>query len=144
MWKFRTMHIDSSAAVHEDHLKILIAEDSPMNKLDEENDPRVFSFGNFLRKTGIDELPQILNVLKSEMSLVGPRPCLPYEAVLYLDWQKKRFFAIPGITGLWQINGKNNTTFNQMIMYDIEYLNSKSLWNDITIIIKTIPALIRK
>lgn len=144
MWKFRSMHLDSSTTVHKKHFKNLVIENSPMKKLDDDNDCRIFFFGKFLRKTGLDELPQLYNVLKGEMSIVGPRPCLPYEAELFLDWQKKRFQAVPGITGLWQINGKNKTTFLQMIQYDIKYMNTKSLWKDINIILKTIPALLIK
>jgi lipopolysaccharide/colanic/teichoic acid biosynthesis glycosyltransferase len=144
MWKFRSMHLNASDRVHKDHFKHLISSNSAMNKLDDINDSRIFSFGNFLRKTGIDELPQIFNVLKGDMSLVGPRPCLPYEAELYLNWQRIRFNAVPGITGLWQINGKNRTTFSQMIQYDIMYMNSISAWKDISIIIKTIPSIIAK
>lgn len=142
MYKFRTMHLNAPTTSHKSHLEDLIANDHPMEKLDDVNDPRIFRLGTLLRKTGIDELPQLLNVLKGEMSIVGPRPCLPYEAAMYKDWQKKRFLAVPGITGLWQVNGKNNTTFTQMIHYDIEYINHKSLWMDIKIIFSTIPALL--
>jgi len=95
-----------------------------------------------LRATGLDELPQLINVLHGEMSIVGPRPCLPYECEDYLPWQWERFDTLPGLTGLWQVNGKNNTTFNEMIQYDITYARNKSLWLDVGIIAKTIPALV--
>ena len=144
MWKFRTMHLNAATKVHQQHLSDLINNEVPMEKLDKTNDNRIIPLGAFFRRTGFDELPQIINVLKGEMSLVGPRPCLPYEADHYQDWHKKRFFAVPGITGLWQINGKNKTTFTQMIKFDISYLQKLSLWNDVKIIIKTIPSLIKQ
>jgi lipopolysaccharide/colanic/teichoic acid biosynthesis glycosyltransferase len=113
-----------------------------MEKLDDRNDPRVIRFGNLLRKTGLDELPQLFNVLRGEMSLVGPRPCLPYEAQNYQRWNFRRFDALPGITGLWQVNGKNRTTFKEMIRLDINYIEKASLWLDLKILFKTIPAII--
>jgi lipopolysaccharide/colanic/teichoic acid biosynthesis glycosyltransferase len=100
--------------------------------------------GPLLRATGLDELPQLLNVLKGEMSLVGPRPCIRYECEQYEPWHWHRFDAVPGLTGLWQVNGKNNTTFEQMVKYDITYAQTMSLWGDVVIIAKTIPALIRQ
>jgi lipopolysaccharide/colanic/teichoic acid biosynthesis glycosyltransferase len=96
----------------------------------------------FLRKTCLDELPQLLNVLLGEMSLVGPRPCLPYEADEYLRWHTRRFDSIPGMTGLWQVSGKNRTTFKEMIRLDINYERQMSLGFDLKILLKTIPALI--
>jgi len=95
-----------------------------------------------LRSSGLDELPQLINVLKGEMSLVGPRPCLAYEAAKYLPWQMERFNAVPGLTGLWQVSGKNRTTFTKMIQLDIEYARTKNLFLDLKIIFKTIPALL--
>ena len=94
-----------------------------------------------MRATGLDELPQLINVLRGEMSLVGPRPCIPYEYELYEPWQRRRFDAVPGLTGLWQVSGKNRTTFDQMIQLDIEYSERLSLWLDLKIILKTFPAL---
>jgi lipopolysaccharide/colanic/teichoic acid biosynthesis glycosyltransferase len=94
-----------------------------------------------LRASGLDELPQLINVLKGEMSLVGPRPCLAYEAAKYLPWQLERFNALPGLTGLWQVSGKNRTTFTKMIQLDIEYARTKSLGLDLKIMLKTVPAL---
>jgi len=108
----------------------------------QKNDPRRLRVGAFMRKWNIDELPQFWNVLKGEMSLVGPRPCLPYENDKYLSWQKERFNAVPGLTGLWQVSGKNRTTFDKMMRLDIEYARNKSLWLDLKIILKTIPALL--
>jgi lipopolysaccharide/colanic/teichoic acid biosynthesis glycosyltransferase len=112
-----------------------------MTKLDRRKDPRLIPLGASLRAIGLDELPQIINVLRGEMSLVGPRPCIPYEYELYEPWQQRRFDALPGLTGLWQVSGKNRTTFNQMIRLDIEYAERASLWLDLKIILKTLPAL---
>ena len=142
LWKFRTMHVGVDAAPHRHYLEDLITRDIPMIKLDTVDDPRVFSFGKFLRRTCIDELPQLLNVLRGEMSLVGPRPCLPYEATQYDTWQMQRFEAMPGLTGLWQVSGKNKTTFSQMIQLDIAYLEHVSPLVDLKILLKTIPAIV--
>jgi len=116
--------------------------EAPMAKMDVRGDSRIIPFGRLLRSSGLDELPQLINVLKGEMSLVGPRPCLAYEADNYLPWQRERFDTVPGLTGLWQVSGKNRTTFNQMIRLDIAYVRRKSLLLDLTIIFKTIPALL--
>ena len=113
-----------------------------MTKMDARGDSRIIPFGRLLRASGLDELPQLINVLKGEMSLVGPRPCLPYEVEKYLPWQKERFDAVPGLTGLWQVCGKNRTTFTKMMQLDIEYARKKNLWLDLKIIFKTIPALL--
>jgi transcriptional regulator of met regulon len=90
----------------------------------------------------LDELPQLINVLRGEMSLVGPRPCLPYEYDNYLPWQKERFETVPGLTGLWQVSGKNKTTFVEMIQLDIKYAKNKTLWWDLKIILMTVPAMV--
>jgi lipopolysaccharide/colanic/teichoic acid biosynthesis glycosyltransferase len=142
VWKFRTMRIDANASSHVAHLRHLIATNKPMVKLDSKNDPRVFRFGRILRTTCLDELPQLINVLRGDMSLVGPRPCMPYEAQQYQDWQKRRFEAMPGITGLWQVSGKNKTTFTEMIGLDIAYADRVSFISDLKIIFKTIPAIV--
>jgi len=110
--------------------------------MDSNGDPRIIPFGLLLRSSGLDELPQLINVLRGEMSLVGPRPCLSYEYEKYLPWQKERFTTVPGLTGLWQVSGKNRTTFVEMIQLDITYARSKTLWLDLKIILQTIPALI--
>ena len=112
-----------------------------MTKLDARKDPRLVPLGSLLRVTGLDELPQIINVLRGEMSLVGPRPCIPYEYEAYQPWQRRRFDAVPGLTGLWQVSGKNRTTFNEMIRLDIAYSERLNLWLDLQIILKTLPAL---
>ena len=113
-----------------------------MTKLDANGDSRIIRYGKILRSSGLDELPQLINVLRGEMSLVGPRPCVPYEAEKYLDWQQERFNAAPGLTGLWQVSGKNRTTFTRMMELDIEYTHRKTLWLDLKIIFMTIPALL--
>jgi lipopolysaccharide/colanic/teichoic acid biosynthesis glycosyltransferase len=139
--KFRTMFVGSDTGIHQGHLSHLLKSDAPMVKMDVHGDARIIPFGLLLRSSGLDELPQLINVLRGEMSLVGPRPCLQYESDNYLSWQKERFAAMPGLTGLWQVSGKNRTTFIEMIQFDIQYARNKSLWLDLKIILKTIPAL---
>jgi lipopolysaccharide/colanic/teichoic acid biosynthesis glycosyltransferase len=141
LWKFRTMRVGADSAAHQNHLRDLIASNTPMVKLDAASDPRVFPFGKLLRRTCLDELPQLINVFRGEMSLVGPRPCMPYEVQHYQEWQKKRFQAMPGMTGLWQVSGKNKTTFTEMVRLDIAYLESVSFPLDLKIIGRTIPAI---
>src|SRR5438034_5676616 len=136
------MKAGADSNVHKNYLKELIHSEQPMTKIDAKGDSRLIPLGALLRSTGLDELPQLINVLRGEMSLVGPRPCIPYECEDYLAWQMERFDTLPGLTGLWQVNGKNKTTFNEMMKYDITYARNKSLWLDIKIIAKTIPALL--
>ncbi len=140
--KFRSMKVGADAQVHKTYLKQLLRSESPMTKMDVNGDPRLVPLGALLRSTGLDELPQLINVLRGDMSLVGPRPCIPYEAEDYLSWQKERFNTLPGLTGLWQVSGKNQTTFNEMIKLDIAYVRNKSLRLDLQIILKTVPVLI--
>jgi lipopolysaccharide/colanic/teichoic acid biosynthesis glycosyltransferase len=143
-FKFRTMHVNVETDSHRGHTTQLIKSETPMVKLDAKRDPRLIPLAPALRATGLDELPQLLNVLRGEMSVVGPRPCVPYEYELYEPWQKRRFDAVPGLTGLWQVSGKNRTTFSQMIQLDIEYARRMSLAFDLLIILKTLPALWRQ
>jgi lipopolysaccharide/colanic/teichoic acid biosynthesis glycosyltransferase len=140
-YKFRTMHVDAETESHRRHTRQLMRSQVPMVKLDARRDPRLIPFGAVLRACGLDELPQLLNVLRGEMSLVGPRPCVLYEYELYEPWQRRRFDAVPGLTGLWQVSGKNRTTFEEMVQLDIEYARRASLWLDLKIILKTVPAL---
>jgi exopolysaccharide production protein ExoY len=140
--KFRTMHLNSDCQVHQDYFKQLIQSQAPMTKLDSYGDPRLIRGGAFLRSTGLDELPQLLNVLWGDMSLVGPRPCTPNEYEDYLPWQKHRFATLPGLTGLWQVSGKNKTTFNEMIQLDIQYIQRRSLRLDVLIMVQTFPVLL--
>jgi len=141
-YKFRTMFVGSDTNVHQGHLNHLMNSDAPMMKMDSHGDPRIIPFGRLLRASGLDELPQLINVLCGEMSLVGPRPCVSYEYEKYLPWQRERFNTAPGLTGLWQVSGKNRTTFTEMIQLDIKYARSKTLWLDLKIILKTVPALV--
>lgn len=141
-FKFRTMASNADTSVHEVHCQGLIDSDLPMTKMDSQGDSRVAPLGRVLRATGLDELPQLINVLRGEMSLVGPRPCLPCEYAQHLPWQKERFRSSPGITGLWQVSGKNHTTFNEMIHLDIRYGQNVSLWLDLKILLRTMPVLI--
>ena len=142
MFKFRTMHVGSETKTHEEYYAYLMRTDCPMAKLDSQGDSRLIACGRVLRATGLDELPQIFNVLRGEMSLVGPRPCLPSEFQRYEKWQRKRVNGLPGLTGYWQVNGKNETTFSEMVAMDLFYLRNMSPWRDLVIIFKTVPALI--
>ena len=139
--KFRTMLADAETESHRQHTQKLIQSKAPMVKLDARKDPRLVPLGSMLRATGLDELPQSINILRGEMSLVGPRPCIPYEYELYEPWQRLRFAAAPGLTGLWQVSGKNRTTFDEMIRLDISYSEHLSPWLDFKIILKTLPAV---
>lgn len=141
LFKFRTMKVGSDTSVHQSHFIQLMQSNEPMKKIDLK-DNRLIPFGLFLRTTGLDELAQIINVFKGEMSLVGPRPCLPYEYLHYLPEQKKRCASVPGIAGLWQVSGKNKTTFEEMIHLDIFYIRNMNLFLDLVILLKTIPALL--
>ena len=146
-WKFRTMKVDADTSVHRDHVHSLIksgqdeGHEKPLMKLDSDSDARIIPFGRLLRQSGLDELPQLINVLRGEMSLVGPRPCFPYEAEVYLPWHRQRFDGVPGLTGLWQVNGKNKTTFTEMMRLDIAYEQRRSFLLDFKIVVKT-PAVI--
>jgi len=139
--KFRSMRTDAETGVHESYFQKLMQSDRPMTKLDASGDHRLIPSGRFFRATGLDELPQLFNVLRGEMSLVGPRPCTPQEFECYQNWQKKRVASPPGLTGCWQVNGKNKTTFRKMILMDIWYTSHKSLLLDLAIMAKT-PAAI--
>lgn len=147
-FKFRSMHVGNSDAIHREYTKKWITE----NKAHEANgeqaihkiarDPRVFPVGQFIRKYSVDELPQLLNVLRGEMSLIGPRPALPYEVEVYREWHRRRFEAPPGITGLWQVSGRNRLSFEEMVKLDIEYLENWSLLRDLHILWQTIRVVL--
>ena len=141
-YKFRSMFMDTETATHQGHLHQLMNSNIPMQKMDSKGDPRIVPFGVLLRASGLDELPQLINVLRGEMSLMGPRPCLPYEFDNYLPWQKERFNTVPGLTGLWQVSGKNRTTFMEMIELDIRYAKNKTFLWDLKIILMTVPVLL--
>jgi exopolysaccharide production protein ExoY len=137
IWKFRTMKMSAETQTHEHYFQELMRADRPMTKLDAYGDTRLAPFGRILRASGLDELPQIFNVLRGEMSLVGPRPCTPNEFAHYEPWQRERVNGLPGLTGYWQVNGKNKTTFNQMIAMDLFYLEKMSILLDLKIMLKT-------
>jgi len=139
--KFRTMKVGTNTLSHQQHLKELLQSDAPMTKMDAAGDPRLIPFGMLLRATGLDELPQLINVVRGEMSLVGPRPCTVYEFESYQPWHYARFDALPGLTGLWQVSGKNKTTFTEMINLDIDYATNKSLWMDLRVMAATFSTL---
>ena len=142
IYKFRTMKVAADTVVHQQYFSQLVGSNAPMTKLDARGDSRLVPGGWLIRACGLDELPQLINVLKGDMSFVGPRPCLPAEYDQYTSEQRERFGATPGLTGLWQVSGKNRTTFDEMIRLDIEYARRQSLLLDLAIIAKTIPALV--
>ena len=142
IYKFRTMVHGIDTSAHEKHVNGLITRNAPMTKLDVCGDKRLIPVGRLLRAGGLDELPQLFNVLCGEMSIVGPRPCLPSEYPLYLPWQRERFLGLPGLTGLWQVSGKNQTTFNEMIEFDIQYVRTQSFLLDLIIMLKTFPLIL--
>jgi len=144
--KFRSMRVNNDATVHEEYVKKLIAgeaEKNPSNgngegvyKLTDDN--RITKVGSLLRRTSLDEMPQFLNVLKGEMSLVGPRPAIPYEVAAYQTWHRRRVLQVkPGITGLWQVTGRNRLTFDEMVRLDLRYAKIWSPWMDIKILFLT-------
>ncbi len=139
--KFRTMKVNSETTTHERYLEHLMVADCPMIKLDEQGDPRLIAGGKILRATGLDELPQIFNVLTGEMSLIGPRPCTVREFERFSPPHRERVNAYPGLTGWWQVNGKNRTTFSEMIEMDIFYSRNISLSLDLRILVRTFPAI---
>jgi len=140
--KFRSMYTNSDPNRHKDYIKKYIGEGKDNGKTPGvyklSNDPRITPLGNFIRKTSLDEIPQFINVLKGDMSLVGPRPPIPYECELYDIWHRRRLLSVkPGITGLWQVTGRSSTTFDEMVRLDLKYVNEWSLWLDIKLLLKT-------
>ncbi len=107
------------------------------------NDPRITRLGAILRRFSLDELPQLINVLRGEMSLIGPRPAIPYEVALYQDWHRQRLSALPGLTGLWQISGRNRLSFDEMVRLDIDYIEHWSLARDLEILARTPRAVLQ-
>ena len=150
-YKFRTMKADADDAIHREAYLKNIEGATEANAGDDEkpvfgkvkNDPRITKIGKFLRRTSLDELPQFLNVLKGDMSIVGPRPPIPYEVENYELWHRKRLDMKPGITGLWQVSGRNRLTFDEMVRIDIFYIENWSLWLDLKIVLLTLPAMLR-
>ena len=142
IYKFRTMYVGADTAGHQNYFKELIGSNAPMVKLDARGDSRLIPGSSLLRAAGLDELPQVINILRGEMSVVGPRPCIPTEYESFLPWQRQRSRAVPGLTGLWQVSGKNRTTFEEMIRLDIRYIQTMSWWQDTLIILRTPSALL--
>jgi lipopolysaccharide/colanic/teichoic acid biosynthesis glycosyltransferase len=151
-YKFRSMYCEADDQIHREYVGKLIAGDleginngeatKPLYKL--KDDPRITWAGRLLRKTSMDELPQLFNVLKGDMSLVGPRPPLPYEAERYQSWHLRRVLEIkPGITGLWQVNGRSKTSFDEMVRLDLQYVRTCSLWLDLKILLRTVKVVLR-
>ena len=145
--KFRTMVPDAdSSPVHRQFIELFAAGKLTPDQLDRagfklRSDARITRIGRFLRASSLDELPQLFNVLRGTMSLVGPRPVPPYEVELYQPWQRERLSAIPGITGQWQVYGRGRVSFEEMIKLDIEYVRQQSLRRDLSLMLRTLPAV---
>jgi len=149
-YKFRTMVHNSDDAIHRQFAAMFInggdepEESQASNKVFKlTNDPRVTRIGRWLRKTSMDELPQLFNILKGEMSIVGPRPPIAYELDHYSPWHHERLRVTPGLTGLWQVSGRSNVPFEEMVRLDIHYINTWNLLEDLRIILKTIPVVLK-
>lgn len=150
--KFRSMYVNNDASVHKEYVRRLIAGTAERVSLDAgsegvyklANDSRITPLGKFLRRTSLDELPQLLNVIRGDMSLVGPRPPLSYELAVYQTWHRRRLLLVkPGITGLWQVKGRSRVTFEDMVRLDLQYATAWSPWLDIKILLLTPGAVIK-
>jgi lipopolysaccharide/colanic/teichoic acid biosynthesis glycosyltransferase len=144
--KFRSMECDNDARIHREYVKRFISGEADSARVSHtedvvykiQSDPRVTRVGKFLRKSSLDELPQFINVLKGDMSLVGPRPPIPYELEGYQIWHRRRLLeSKPGITGLWQVNGRSRLKFDDMVRLDLQYAKTWSLWLDVEILLRT-------
>lgn len=151
-YKFRSMCQNANADLHRAFVEAFIdgdtermaaLNDNKRNVRKLTSDPRVTWIGKYLRQTSLDELPQLVNILKGDMSLVGPRPPLAYEVEKYRAWHHLRFHATPGLTGLWQVEGRSSVEFDEMIQLDLLYIQHQSIWTDIKILFKTPAAVIR-
>lgn len=150
LFKFRTMRPGNDDAHHREFTRNFIQGKLPQRQLDVGggvtykivNDPRITAVGGFLRKTSLDELPQFINILKGEMTIVGPRPPLPYEYECYDEWHKLRLRVRPGLTGLWQVSGRSRVTFHEMVAMDIYYIEQWSLLLDLKIMCWTVPVML--
>ncbi len=149
MLKFRSMYVNSDDAAHREAIARYLNDQKVQSSgagvlsYKKANDPRITRVGRFIRKTSIDELPQFINVLRGEMTLVGPRPPLPYEVELYSDYDMLRLSGTPGLTGTWQVYGRSRVPFHSMVEMDIEYLQHPSLWKDLKLILLTVPVMIQ-
>ena len=150
LYKFRTMSVSSDESVHKEHYKDLSSNKkiepslTPDDPIRIENDDRITKIGSFLRKTSLDELPNLLNVLRGQMSFVGPRPLVKYESDLYGEYSKKRNSVKPGITGLAQIQGRLDLSLQERLYWDIEYVEKKSFFYDLLIILKTVISVLSR
>ena len=150
-YKFRTMRADADDSTHREAYRHNIGGAAAANAGDDDapifgkvrNDPRVTRAGRWLRRSSLDELPQFLNVLNGDMSIVGPRPPIPYEVKEYDIWHRKRLDMKPGVTGLWQVSGRNRLPFDEMVRIDLYYIENWSFWFDLKIILLTLPAVLR-
>lgn len=148
-YKFRSMRHQADSGVHQKFMSDFINGNGTLHKDGNgkavyklASDRRVTRVGSILRKTSVDELPQLINVIKGDMSLVGPRPAIPYEVEQYKEWHKRRLVVTPGITGLWQVKGRSSVTFDEMVRWDIEYAEDRSLRMDLRILFQTVPAVL--
>lgn len=149
-YKFRSMEHNSDDAIHRQFAAMFISGDesgcAESNGGDKvfklKADPRITPIGAWLRRTSLDELPQLFNILKGEMSLVGPRPPIAYEIENYQPWHMERLKAVPGLTGLWQVSGRSSVSFEEMVRLDVQYINNWSLTWDIAIILRTVPVVL--
>lgn len=149
MFKFRSMSAGASDEQHKEYVTRMIREGAEMDRNEAgayklENDGRITRVGAWLRRTSLDELAQLINVARGEMTMVGPRPPLPYEVALYSPRDLRRLTVTPGMTGLWQVSGRNETTFEQMVDLDITYIENRSLLLDLQILARTVGVLIKK
>jgi lipopolysaccharide/colanic/teichoic acid biosynthesis glycosyltransferase len=148
LMKLRTMRANNDDRIHREYVTSLLSGEQPaaaqgggLYKLD--NDPRITPLGAWLRRTSLDELPQLFNVLSGQMSLVGPRPVLGWEAELFQEADRRRFDVKPGITGLWQVSGRNKLNFREALALDVEYVRRQTIWLDLSILIRTLPSMLR-
>ena len=150
LYKFRTMEITAEEDFHKSHYldlakgKSIKPNNSPLEPIRIENDDRITAVGRFLRKTSLDELPNVLNVINGDMSLVGPRPLVDYESELYGTYNEKRHSVLPGITGLAQVQGRLDLSLQERLYWDLKYIDSYSMSNDLKIIIKTISSVLKR
>jgi undecaprenyl-phosphate galactose phosphotransferase len=147
-YKFRSMYINSDNTEHQEFVKNVWFQKDKSSHIESKkiyrltNDSRIFKFGKFIRKSSLDELPQLFNVIKGDMSLVGPRPCMPFEWEMYEEWHKNRINILPGCTGLWQALGRASVSFEEMVILDLYYISNMTLWLDLKIVINTIPVIL--
>lgn len=145
LYKFRTMRTGGSDAAHRDLIaRELRGEDTVVDgscKLD--SDPRITRFGSWLRKASLDELPQLINVVRGEMALVGPRPCMEWEARMFPATYAERFTVRPGMTGLWQVSGRSTVGTLEMLQLDLVYVRQRGFWSDLVILARTVPSMLR-